>query len=310
MEAIVVNNLVKKYNKIKAVDDISFSVEEGKITAILGPNGSGKSTTIKSICNLIVPDSGQIKIFDKANNKSINRLAALFEGTRNLYWRLTPVENLKYFAGLRGLGGKKINAKIDELMDFFNLNDKKNTLVNKLSRGMQQKVAIAMTLVCDTDILIFDEPTLGLDVESCIDIKNSLKQISTKLHKTVLLSTHDMNFVEGTCDNVIILNNGKIIANDSMNNLLDMFKNMTYEITLNGKLTSDKINILKNTKYNFYINESLENVNKIQVDIYDLEKIYEIIEFMKLQNILIKEIKQCYVNFERVYLNITRGGNN
>ncbi|QSX05103.1 ABC transporter ATP-binding protein [Sedimentibacter sp. zth1] len=310
MECITVNNLIKKYNKTKAVDDISFSVEEGKITAILGPNGSGKSTTIKSICNLIVPDSGQIKIFGKANKKSINRIAALFEGTRNLYWRLTPVENLKYFAGLRGLGGKKINAKIDELMDFFNLSDKKNTLVNKLSRGMQQKVAIAMTLVCDTDILILDEPTLGLDVESCIDIKNSLKQISTKLHKTVLLSTHDMNFVEETCDNVIILDNGKIIANDSMNNLMDMFKNMTYEISLNGILTNEKMQFLKNTQYNFYIDNNLDNIDKIEVDILDLEKIYDIIELLKSQNILIKEIKQCYINFERVYLNLTRGGNN
>ncbi len=108
MKAIEVNNLIKNFGKIKAVQDISFSVEEGSITAILGPNGSGKTTTIKSICNIIMPDGGNIKINGKSNQKSIDKISALFEGTRNLYWRLTPIENLRYFAGIRGLGFKML----------------------------------------------------------------------------------------------------------------------------------------------------------------------------------------------------------
>jgi len=172
LKAIEVNNLVKKYGKFTAVDNISFSVEEGSICAILGPNGSGKTTTIKSICNLLIPDDGKIKLFGKDNKKSIDKISAMFEGTRNLYWRLTPRENLRYFAGIRGLGGKNIEKLIDELLERFNLTDKRNVMVNNLSRGMQQKVAIAMTLVCNTDVVLLDEPTLGLDVESFMDIKN------------------------------------------------------------------------------------------------------------------------------------------
>ena len=164
MDAVEVINLTKYYETVKAADDISFSVKKGSICGILGPNGSGKTTTIKSICNLIIPDNGKIKICGKDNKKSANRISAMFEGNRNLYWRLTPRENLRYFAGIRGLGGKKLESDIDMLLDRFNLSDKKNVMVNNLSRGMQQKVAIAMTLICNTDVVLLDEPTLGLDV--------------------------------------------------------------------------------------------------------------------------------------------------
>ncbi len=305
MKAIEINNLVKNFGKTKAVDDISFSVEEGSITAILGPNGSGKTTTIKSICNIIIPDGGSIKIKGKSNKKSIDKIAALFEGTRNLYWRLTPAENLRYFAGLRGLGGKKIENRIDELLERFNLMDKKNTLVNNLSRGMQQKVAIAMTLICDTDIIILDEPTLGLDVESCLDIKDVLRSISVDMKKTVLLSTHDMHLVQDVCNDVIIMNKGKIIAHDAMDNLLGMFRNMTYEFILSKSLTDENITNLLATGYEFYF--SNDNT-VIEIDISDLHLIYDIVDLLKNNNLSIKEIKQNDINFERVYLSLTGGG--
>lgn len=305
MKAIEINNLVKNFGKTKAVDDISFSVEEGSITAILGPNGSGKTTTIKSICNIIIPDGGSIKINGKSNKKSIDRIAALFEGTRNLYWRLTPAENLRYFAGIRGLGGKKIENRIDELLERFNLMDKKNTLVNNLSRGMQQKVAIAMTLICDTDIIILDEPTLGLDVESCLDIKDVLRSISADMKKTVLLSTHDMHLVQDVCNDVIIINKGKIIAHDAMDNLLGMFRNMTYEFILNESLTEEDIKNLSAAGYEFYFTNSN---TVIETDISDSQVIYDIVDLLKKNNLSIREIKQSDINFERVYLNLTGGG--
>lgn len=305
MKAIEINNLVKYFGKTKAVDDISFSVEEGSITAILGPNGSGKTTTIKSICNIIIPDGGSIMINGKSNKKSIDSIAALFEGTRNLYWRLTPAENLRYFAGIRGLGGKKIDKKIDELLERFNLMDKKKTLVNNLSRGMQQKVAIAMTLICDTDIVILDEPTLGLDVESCMDIKDVLRGISEDMKKTVLLSTHDMHLVQDVCKDVVIINKGKIIAHDAMDNLLGMFRNMTYEFILNESLTDDNISNLSAAGHELYF---INNNTVIETDISDSQLIYDIVDLLKSNNLLIKEIKQSDINFERVYLNLTGGG--
>jgi len=130
------------------------------------------------------------------------------------------------------LGGKRLEKEIDKLLDKFNLADKKNVMVNNLSRGMQQKVAIAMTLICNTDVILMDEPTLGLDVQSHLDIKNILMDISSDLNKTILLSNHDMNLVQAICDDVVILNKGKIVAMNNVQNLLNMFKTMTYRGTL------------------------------------------------------------------------------
>jgi ABC-2 type transport system ATP-binding protein len=307
MEAIEVMNLSKNYGKLKAVDNISFEIQKGKICGILGPNGSGKTTTIKSICNLIIPNEGTIKIFGKDNKKSTQHISAVFEGTRNLYWRLTPRENLRYFAGIRGLGGKKVEKSIDEILDKFNLSDKKDTMVNNLSRGMQQKVAIAMTLICDTDIILLDEPTLGLDVQSYMDIKDILVDISSHMDKTILLSTHNMNLVQDVCDNVIILNRGKIVADDSVENLMEMFRSMTYEIVFLENLSQENKDYLLSLNYGFYFtnNESI-----VEIDIVNYNDIYKILEKLREKNLLVKEIKQRDINFERIYLNITSGEGN
>ncbi|WP_313756027.1 ABC transporter ATP-binding protein [Tissierella sp.] len=304
MEAVKVVNLTKNYGKVKAVDDISFRVEKGSICGILGPNGSGKTTTIKSICNLIIPDKGNIKIYGKDNKKSTNRVSAVFEGTRNLYWRLTPRENLRYFAGIRGLGGKRLEKDIDILLDRFNLMDKKDIMVNNLSRGMQQKVAIAMTLICNADVILLDEPTLGLDVQSHLDIKNILMDITSDLDKTVLLSTHDMNLVQDICNDIVILNKGKIVAKDNMENLLNMFKTMTYELVLAESISEESRNSLMGLDYKLYFTN---NESKIEIDILELQDIYKIMEELKNINILIKEIKQKDIDFERVYLSFTDG---
>lgn len=302
MEAIEVNKLSKNYGKVKALDEISFSVKKGSICGILGPNGSGKTTTIKSICNLIIPDNGDIKIFGKENKKATQHISALFEGNRNLYWRLTPRENLRYFAGIRGLGGKSIEKSIDELLARFNLSHKKNVMVNNLSRGMQQKVAIAMTLICDTEIILLDEPTLGLDVQSYMDIKDILIKIASTMNKTILLSTHNMNLVQDVCEDVVILNEGKIVAQDSVEALMHMFESMTYEIILAESLEKEDKDYISSLDYDFYF---ANNDSKLEIDILDFKEIYKIIEILKDKKIYIKEIKQKDNNFERIYLKIT-----
>ncbi|MCT4545282.1 MAG: ABC transporter ATP-binding protein [Vallitalea sp.] len=305
MKAIEVCGISKSYKDVKAVDDISFTVERESICAILGPNGSGKTTTIKSICNLIQPDQGEIRILGKKNRKATNHISAVFEGTRNLYWRLTPKENLRYFAGISGLGGKNVDRQIDEILERFNLTQKKNVTVNELSRGMKQKVAIGTTLVCNTEIILLDEPTLGLDVQSFIDIKEQLKELARDMNKTILLSTHDMNLVEGVSDKVIVLNKGKLVAKDSMSNLLEMFKSKTYEIVLKDKVNEEVAKRLSNDKYKIFITE---NKNVLEVDMHTLNDIFDIVNQFKDNDILIKEIKQKEINFERIYLDLTKGG--
>jgi len=302
LNAIEVTNLVKHYRDVKAVDDISFTIKEGTICGILGPNGSGKTTTIKCICNIIIPDQGEIKLLGKDHHQAYKYISTLFEGNRNLYWRLTPRENLRYFAGLRGLGGRKLENQIDELLERFNLQSKRNVVVNNLSRGMQQKVAIAMTLISNTDIVLLDEPTLGLDVQTTVEIKNILRSISKDMKKTVLLSSHDMHLVQDVCEEVIVINKGKVVVQDRVSNLLDMFSRMTYEIVFLEHLTEELKDELQSFNNKFY----LINDSKIELDLASYDEIYSLVDYFKEKNLTIKEFKQKEVNFERIYLEYTK----
>lgn len=302
MNAIEVTNLVKHYRDIKAVDDISFTIKEGTICGILGPNGSGKTTTIKCICNIIIPDQGEIKLLGKDHHQAYKYISTLFEGNRNLYWRLTPRENLRYFAGLRGLGGRKLENQIDELLERFNLQSKRNVVVNNLSRCMQQKVAIAMTLISNTDIVLLDEPNLGLDVQTTVEIKNILRSISKDMKKTVLLSSHDMHLVQDVCEEVIVINKGKVVVQDRVSNLLDMFSRMTYEIVFLEHLTEELKDELQSFNNKFY----LINDSKIELDLASYDEIYSLVDYFKEKNLTIKEFKQKEINFERIYLEYTK----
>lgn len=151
---------------------------------------------------------------------------------------------------------------------------------------------------------MLDEPTLGLDVQSHYDIKNILMDITSDLDKTILLSTHDMNLVQAICNDVVVINKGRIVAKDNMKNLLNMFKTMTYEIVLIESITEENKKLLMELDYEFYI---INNGSKIEVDILDFGDIYIIIEKLRNINIFIKEIKQKNINFERVYLSLTDG---
>ncbi|MBC2477920.1 hypothetical protein [Clostridium beijerinckii] len=169
---------------------------------------------------------------------------------------------------------------------------------------MQQKIAIAMTLVSDTEIILLDEPTLGLDVQSYMDIKNILRNVASDMNKTILLSTHHMDLVQELCNQVVILNKGKLVSKDSVENLLNMFKSMTYEIVLLSSINEELKDYLLSLNYAFYFTD---DDKKIEIDISDLNEIYSIIEKLKARNVMITEVKQKDVDFERVYLNLTGG---
>lgn len=180
----------------------------------MGPNGAGKTTTIKMIAGLIQPDAGTVCILGRDPHTDPGALAqvgAVLEGNRNLYWRLTPLQNLEYFGVLRGLPPRTARQRGLELLETFGLQEKQDVAVQTLSRGMQQKVAIAVALLHQPALLLLDEPTLGLDVESAQAVKSLIRQIAAS-GRAILLTTHQLDIAEALSDQVAVIRQGVIIA--------------------------------------------------------------------------------------------------
>jgi len=224
MTHLKVTSLSKSYLKgkkqIQAVKNASFSVDGGEVLALLGLNGAGKTTTIKMIANLIEPDSGTIA-FSGDDSRKTTRMAAVLEGNRNLYGRLTAFENLEYFGALRGLSIGKAKSRGMALLERFGLTEKAKVRAQRLSRGMQQRLAIACSLVHEPQLLLLDEPTLGVDYVNTQAIKELIADIKNDC--SILLTTHHFEFAESVSDRVAIMREGEVIADQSVKELIGQF---------------------------------------------------------------------------------------
>ena len=204
---------------IQSVSDISFKCTPGKIFTLLGPNGAGKTTTLRMLGTILTQDSGRINIAGLDTRKEPDKVRekiGFLTGTTGLYARLTPEEMVKYYANLYGISGKKYTEKRDSIFDLLEINKFKDRRIGKLSSGMKQKVSIARTLIHDPEVVIFDEPTVGLDVITSRNIIKLIRDCRDE-GKTVIFSTHIMGEVSMLSDDLAIMNRGKIIFNDTFN---------------------------------------------------------------------------------------------
>lgn len=218
---LVVNNLVKRYGKQNAVDNISFELQGGEVVGLLGPNGAGKSTTIKCIVGLLRKTSGEITIggFDHLSVEA-KRFFSYIPETPYVYDLLTVQEHLQFIA--QAYGVKEWKTKANELLEMFELDDKRDKLGRDLSKGMRQKVSICCALLPDPQLLFFDEPMIGLDPKAIKNTKKIFKELKEE-GKTILVSTHMIDSVESIADRIMILKDGRILGNDTIANLKQQF---------------------------------------------------------------------------------------
>lgn len=233
---IEVQSLVKEYriNKkqqasgrlsspvVRAVDDVTFTCQPGRVYALLGPNGAGKTTTLRAIATMIKPTSGRISVGGAevtAHPIEVRKKLGFLTGSTGLYDRLTPTEVVKYFADLNGVDKRTFTGRKDQLFTLLGIHDFANKRIGKLSTGMKQKVSIARTMIHDPQVVVFDEPTAGLDVITANSIIELIRQ-SKEEGKTVLFSTHIMGEVELLSDDIGVLHEGKLLYN----NTFDQFK--------------------------------------------------------------------------------------
>lgn len=254
-----------KYKTIEAVKDISFEVEKGEIVAFIGPNGAGKSTTIKMMTSILNPDSGSIKVlgFDpmKDRKKLSYEIGTVFGQKEQLWTHLTPYDNFKFFGAIYDIPSYAVDKKIEEFKTLFELEEFIDTPVRNLSLGQRIRCEIVASLIHEPKVMFLDEPTIGLDPVVKENIRTLIKRMNKEYKTTIILTSHDVSDIEKLCKRVIIINNGQLVMDDSMENLKYHYLNkkivdakMREKVNLDDE---DGITILKDKGYNI----------KIEVDI-------------------------------------------
>lgn len=217
---IEISNLTKLYGTQRAVDAISFNVQKGEIVGFLGPNGAGKTTTMKIITCFMPPSTGDITVKGMSvqqDSLEIRRLIGYLPELNPLYLDMNVVDFLQYVAELRGIEKSRQTSRIREVVEICSLGEVLHKDIGQLSKGYKQRVGLAQAMIHDPEILILDEPTIGLDPNQVVDIRNLIKQLGRE--KTVILSTHILSEVQATCHRAVIINRGKIVADSSIADL-------------------------------------------------------------------------------------------
>ncbi len=218
--SISVSNLTKKYQTQRAVDNITFEVKTGEVLGFLGPNGAGKTTTMKIITGFIAPSDGDARVNDISvleEPEKIKPLIGYLPESNPLYQDMPVLEYLKFIAELQNVPSNRVNDRIAQMVKICGLNVEKHKKIGELSKGYKQRVGLAQALIHDPEILILDEPTSGLDPNQIVEIRNLIREIGRE--KTVILSTHILPEVEATCDRILIINDGKIVADGTSESL-------------------------------------------------------------------------------------------
>ena len=285
--------------RFEAVRDVSLRIYAGEVLAFLGPNGAGKTTTIKMIGGLVRPDAGQVSIDGldpHRQSAALKNVGAVLEGNRNLYWRLTPLENLEYFGGLRQVPRHLARQRGEHLLEQFGLIEKRKTPVQKLSRGMQQKLAIAVALVHQPTLLLLDEPTLGLDVEASETVKALVRDIAVA-GCAILLTTHQLDVAEELSHRVAIIRQGQIITEQPTLSLIQQFSGTSYHIDCGQPIDverAQKIMRIGGTVHD----------NQIH---FTGEVLYELLDI--LRPLPIREIRRDRADLTDVFLSLIRDAN-
>jgi ABC-2 type transport system ATP-binding protein len=304
LDIITAENLTKKFNGFTAVDNISLSVKKGEIFGFLGPNGAGKTTTIKMLITLLNPTAGSAKVasFDiiKERDKVRDNIGIVFQEPA-LDTELTGKENLDFHARMYGLNSEEKKSRINELLNLVDLVDKKDIVVKNYSGGMKRRLEIARGLMHHPTILFLDEPTLGLDAQTRRAIWTNISEMNKKEGTTIFLTTHYMDEADYLCDRIGIIDRGKILIIDSINNLKNSIGNDI--ITLS---CSDIDKLIKRLTQESWIENLKQHDSFLTLGVKKgEEKIPMIIEIAQSQDIKIKSISVGKPTLEDVFLYYT-----
>lgn len=310
---IKARNLEKKYGSFKALDKLSFQIKKGEIVGFLGPNGAGKTTTMKILTCFMPPSSGDVKVdgYDTVDNDlEVRRRIGYLPESAPLYVDMEVRDYLSFIAGMRNINRRDIKSKYDRVVEICGLSEKVKMPIGTLSKGYKQRVGLAQAMIHEPKILILDEPTSGLDPHQIVEIRTLIKEIG-KLN-TVLLSTHILPEVSATCDRVIIINRGKIVAEGQPEELIASAKvDEVVNVLIEGAQKSVLSSLTKSKKFDSvdWVKEEGKNLNlyRIKSDSKtktDLRK--TVFDEVVKNKFSIHEMNMQTKSLEDVFLNLTK----
>lgn len=305
---IEVKNLTKMFKDFVAVDSISFNVKKGEIFGLLGPNGAGKSTTIRMLCTLSRPTKGTATIggYDIVKNDTeVRKLVGIVSEKMIMYNRLTAKENLFFFGKLFSLPRNVLSKRTDDLLELVQLTKWKNSQVGTFSTGMRQRMNVIRALLGMPQVLFLDEPTLGLDPQSTVEIREFIRKVNRESNITILITTHMMGEADLLCDRIGIIDHGKIVALDTSTNLKKMISGanttiLTLEIS---NLTPELVTMIRALECVEAVSQ--ENSNHLKIHAHGDDAFNTIIDAIRASKAKIDSIQNIQPTLEDVFLHVT-----
>ncbi len=300
MYALEVKNLVKSFDKVKAVDNISFSVPEGSVFGLIGRNGAGKTTTIRMMMNIYLPDSGEVILRGTKVGQEFKDKVGYLPEERGLYKKMKVLETLLFFAELKGKTGKDIEKKADLYLSRFDLADRKNSKIEDLSKGNQQKIQFLTTMLHAPEFLILDEPFSGLDPINTNMIKEIILELKRE-GKIIIFSTHLMDFAERMCDHIAMIDHGRIILHGALNEIKKKHAQRNVSINYEGD-----ISFLKN---NPMVQELNDFGNSTGIKVKENRQIQDLLKLLVQNNVVINSFKANEISLNEIFIQLAGKSN-
>jgi len=295
MNALEVKNLTKTFDGITAVDNASFEVPEGSIFGLIGRNGAGKTTTIRMMMNIYLPDNGEVVLRGTRVGQEFKNKVGYLPEERGLYKKMKVLDTLLFFAEIKGVNGKEVKKKALNYLERFDLLDRKDSKIEDLSKGNQQKVQFIATILHDPEFIILDEPFSGLDPINTNLLREIIIEQKNK-GKVIILSTHLMDFAERMCDHIAMIDHGKIILNGSLNSIKQKFEQKNVSLTYKGDISflGDSPIVEKISDYG----------NTTGIKVKDPSYIQELLKLLVQNNIEIKNFSANEISLQEIFVEL------
>ncbi len=295
MNALEVKNLTKAFAGIKAVDNASFVVPEGSVFGLIGRNGAGKTTTIRMMMSIYLPDSGEVILRGTKVGQDFKNKVGYLPEERGLYKKMKVLETLLFFSEIKGVTGKEVQQKALQYLERFDLLNRKDSKIEDLSKGNQQKVQFIATILHNPEFIILDEPFSGLDPINT----NLLKEIILEKKqegKVIILSTHLMDFAEKMCDHIAMIDHGKIILNDSLKEIKEKYARQNVSLTYSGDISFLKSNPI--------IEKISDYGNTVGIKVKEPSHIQTLLKLLVEHNIEVKNFNANDISLQEIFIEL------